>query len=292
MNDDLGQNSKIRSRRGRRIVASVIGVFGTLALIVGALGFIILSFVGSSAAASSTMRSALASGEVRRAVAEELVDKLEEGGDNGVKLVIFVARSKVVDAVAVSLSDGKLRGVAGDAAATAYGVLVDGKPRAFVSIQVFADAAFRAIRFADPFVSLGLSPQVDPIEISRNDGDPNLSDIRTWTVIATVALLLGGVALSAISWFVSVAGKWTRLRRLGIRLAVGGAGLVALAYLARIASFGTDGNGRIAKALVSYSTDRLLRWSFALVALGVVAAVIGVIGLKSRAKSLGVAVDA
>jgi len=273
-------------------VSSLAGGAGTLAFIIGVLGLLVLSFVGSSASASSTIRAALGSGEVRRAVAEELVDKLQEGGDNGVKLVIFVARSKVVDAVEVSLSDGKLRDAAGDAAATAYGVLVEGKPRAFVNIQMFADAAFMAIRFADPFVSLGLSPQVDPLEISRDDDDPDLSNIRTWTFVATVALLLGGLALSAISWFASVAGRWTRLRRLGIRLAVGGVGLVALAYLARTASIGTDREGRIAEALVSFATDRLLQWSFTLVAVGAVAAVVGATGLKIGAKRLGVAVDA
>ncbi len=291
MNDDLEQNTKIPSRRGRRIAASVVGALGVFTLIVGVLGLLVLSFVGSSALASSTMRSALASGDVRRAVAEELVDKLQEGGDNGVKIIIFVARSKVVDAVAVSLSESKLRNVAGDAAETVYGILVDGKPSTSVDIQMFADAALTAIRTADPFIPQGLSPQVNPIEISRDAGSPDYSRIRAWSLIATAALLVVGIALSSLSWFVSVATRWIRLRRFGIRLAVGGVGLVALAYLARSASFGDDGSGRITEALVSFMTDRLLRWSFMLVALGAVAAVIGVIGLKSRAKSLGVAVD-
>lgn len=256
------------------------------------LGFLILSFVGSSTSASSTIRAALASGDVRHAVAEELVDKLQEGGDNGVKIIIFVARSKVVDAVAVSLSDRKLRIVAGDAAATGYGVLVDGKPRTSVNIQQFADAAFKAIRTADPFIPQGLSPQVNPIEISRDADSPDYSEIRTWTLIVTSALMVFGVALLVISWFLSVASRWIRLRRIGVHLAVGGCGLVALAYLARSASIGTDRKSHIAEALVTFATNRLLQWSFTLVAVGAIAAVIGATGLKIGAKRLGMAVDA
>lgn len=251
----------------------------------------VLSFVGSSASASSTIRAALASSDVRRAVAEELVDKLQEGGDNGVKIIIFVARSKVVDAVAVSLGESKLRNVAGDAAETAYGVFVDGKPSTSVDIQMFADAAFKAIRTADPFIPQGLSPQVNPIEISRDAGSPDYSRIRAWTLVATAALLVVGIALSSLSWFVSVATRWIRLRRLGVRLVVGGISLVAVAYLARSASIGSDRQSHIAEAVVSFATHRLLQWSFTLVALGAVLAVIGATGLNIGAKRLGVAVN-
>lgn len=258
-------------------MSSLAGVVGTLAFIIGVLGLLVLSFVGSSASASSSARSALARADVRRAVAEELVDKLQEGGDNGVKIIIFVARSKVVNAVAVSLSDSKLGNVAGDAAATAYGVFVDGKPRTSVDIQKFADAAFKAIRTADPFIPQGLSPQVDPIEIYRDDGSPDYSGIRTWTLIATWALLVGGLALSAISWFMSVAGNWLRIRRIGARLVAGGIALILLAYIPRIVTFDSDGSGRLAKALVSFTMSRLLMWSIIIAAIGVVVAVLGAI---------------
>jgi hypothetical protein len=277
MNADLDHNLNLSPRRGRRIAASVVGVLGTFTFVVGVLGFLILSYVGSSASASSTVRAALASDDVRRAVAEELVDKLQEGGDNGVKIIIFVARSKVVDAVMTSLSDTRLSEVAGDAAAAAYDVFVDGKPRATVDIQYFASAAVKAMRSIDPLIPNGEFPQLKPIVITRSDGTPDLGAVLAWTRIITWLLLVGGLVLAVISWSLSVAGKWIRLRRFGIRLAFGGVGLVALAYLARTASIGTDRESHIADELVSFATDRLLQWSFTLVAVGAVAAVVGAI---------------
>ena len=292
MKSELEQSTNLPSRRGRRIAASIIGVLGTFAFVVGVLGLLVLSFVGSGASASTTVRSSLASGDVKRALAEELVDKLQEGGDNGVRIVISVARTRVVDAVVASLGDAKLSEAAGDAAAAAYGVYVDGKPRATVDIQYFANKAVGAMRLIDPLTANGELPQLKPIEITRGEGAPDVGEILDWTRITTWLLLIGGLILSIIYWFVSIAGRWTRLRRLGVRLAVGGAGLVVLAYLARSATFGTDGGSRIAEALVSFATIRLLQWSIALVAVGAVMAVIGAIGLKNRAKSLGVAVNA
>ncbi|MHB1090255.1 MAG: hypothetical protein ACYC0U_04190, partial [Ilumatobacteraceae bacterium] len=121
-------------------MSSLIGAAGVFAVVLGVLGFFVLSFIGSSDLVSSTARSALARDDVRRVVAEELVNKLEEGGDNGAKIVIHVARSKVVDAVEISLGNSKLREVAGDVASTAYAVFIEGKPRETVNIQPFADA--------------------------------------------------------------------------------------------------------------------------------------------------------
>ena len=277
MNAEHEQNSKLPSRRGRRIAASVIGVLGTLTLVIGLLGFLILSYVGSSASASATIRTALASGAVKRALAEELVDKLQEGGDNGVRIVISVARTRVVDAVVTSLGDAKLSEVAGEAAASAYGVYVDGKPRATVDIQYFAGKAVGAMRLIDPFTANGELPQLKPLEITRSKGAPDFGAILDWTRIITWLFLFSGIILSTIYWFVSIARRWIRLRRLGVRLAVGGAGLVALAYIVRSATFGKDGSSRIAEALVSFATNRLLQWSVALVAVGAGAAVLGAI---------------
>ena len=251
-------------------MASLFGVVGTLAIIVAVLGFLILSFIGSSAAASSSVRSALSREDVRGAVAESLVDKLEEGGNTGVRIIIRVARNKVVDAVVISLSNDKLRDIAGDAAATAYGVFVERKPRAMVDIQMFADAAFKAIRSADPFIPQVLSPQVDPIEISRDEGSPDYADIVTLMRIATWALLIGGLVLLTISMFMSVVGNWLRVRRIGTRFIAGGLSLIVLSYLAPIITPADDRNGRLAEALVSFAASRLLTWSIIITAIALV----------------------
>lgn len=258
-------------------MASLIGVVGTVAVILGVLGLLVSSFIGSSGSVSSTTRSALARDDVRRAVAEELVDKLEEGSDDGVKIIIHVARSKVVDAVTLSLSDSKLRMVAGETAATVYGAFIEGKPRTTVSIQMFVDEAFTAIRSADPLIPQSLSPQVDPIEISHDDGSPDFANIRSRAFITTWALLVGGLVLLAISWLMSVAGKWLRVRRIGIRFFVGGAALILLGYLARSITFDDESSGHLAEALVSFSTSRLIMWSIIITAIGVIVTILGAI---------------
>ena len=128
----------------------------------------------SSAAASSSTRSSLSRADVRRAVAEELVNILEEGGNNFAKIIIGVAHDRVVDAVEVSLNDNKLRNVASDAVASVYEVFVNDAPSATIDIQPFADSAFSAIRSVDPSILQILSPQVDPLEISRDERDPDV----------------------------------------------------------------------------------------------------------------------
>ncbi|MHB1130637.1 MAG: hypothetical protein ACYC06_11480 [Ilumatobacteraceae bacterium] len=258
-------------------MSSLIGAAGVFAVVLGVLGFFVLSFIGSSDLVSSTARSALARDDVRRVVAEELVNKLEEGGDNGAKIVIHVARSKVVDAVEISLGNSKLREVAGDVASTAYAVFIEGKPRETVNIQPFADAAFEAIRLTDPFMLQDLSPRVNPLEISRSDSSPNFARIRTWALIAPWVLAVGGLVLLGMSWFLSVAGKWLWLRRVGILIFVGGGALILLAYFARTVTFSDDTSGRISEALVLFFTSRLLMWSVVLAAIGVVVTLLGAI---------------
>lgn len=257
------------------MVSSLVGWVGTFAVILGVLGFLVLSFVGSSASVSSTVRSALDNENVRRVIAEELVNKLETGGDSGERIVIRVARSKVIEAVEASLGDRDMRDAAGDTAAVFYGVFVEGLERSTVNIQIFADQAFSVIQSIDPSISRDLSPRVDPLEISRGDSSLDLARIRTWALIAPWVLLVGGLVLLAIYWFVSVAGKWILVRRIGIRFSAGGTVLILLAYVARTITFGGDSSGRIGEALVSFATSRLLTWSIVLTGIGLMVTLLG-----------------
>lgn len=277
INSDLAQDVVPSSHRGRRIGASLLGIVGTFAVILGVLGFFVLSYIGSSSSASSTVRSALDSENLRRAIAEELVTKLEEGGDDGVKIIIHVARSKVVDAVEASLGDSNLRDAAGDAAASFYGVYLEGLPPTTVNIQIFADKAFGAIQLVDPSIPDGVSPQIDPIEVSRSNGTPDLASIRSWIRLVPWTLLVGGLMLLAFSWWMSVAGTWLRVRRIGTRFFLAGLTLTVLTYIARNVSLGDESSSRIAEALMSFVTNRLIVWTIVITVIGAVLTLLGVI---------------
>lgn len=263
--------------RGRRIASSLIGALGTIAVMVGVLCLLVLSFVGSSASVSSSVRSAFGREDVRRAVAEELVDRMQNGDDLGAKIIIRVARDKVVDAITTSLGESNIRSTAGDTAAAAYEVLIEGKSHAVMDIQIFADAAFNAMRSVDPLIPQFLSPQVDPIDLSRDADSPDFSGIRTWTLMTAWGLLVAGLILLTISWFLSNAPRWLKVRRLGIRIFVGGLVLIVLAYAVRSISFGDDSGSRFAEALVSFATGRLILWSFIMAGFGFVVGVLGTI---------------
>ena len=118
---------------------------------------------------------------------------------------------------------------------------------ATIDIPPFADSAFTAIRSVDPLILQILSPQVDKIEISRDQGDPDL------------------------------AGKWLRLRRVGIRFLFWGIALIVLTYVARNVTFGGDCSSPLSEALVLFAASRLQMWSIILTAIGFVVTTLGAI---------------
>jgi len=250
---------------------------GTFLFIVGVLCLFVVSFIGSSSLVTSSVRSALDNINVRRAIAEELVAKLETGGDSGERITIRVAHSKVIEEVEASLRGSNLRDAAGDVAATVYDVYIEGKPPATVDIQIFADEAFRVIQTIDPSVPNGLSPRLDPLEISRSGDSPDLASIRSWILLVPWIFMVVGLVLLAISWLISEARKWLRVRRIGIRFLFGGLVLIILTYVARGVSLGDSSSSRIAEALVLFATNRLIIWSIILTAVGVVVAAFGAV---------------
>jgi hypothetical protein len=280
MNLNIEQIETPPTHRGKRIASRLTGIIGTFAVMFGVLCLLVLSFVGSRSAASSTVRSALDSADVRRAIAEELVNKMEEGDDNNQKVIIGVAHSKVVDSVEQSLGQDNLRDAAANIAGTIYGVYLEGNAPATVTIQIFADAAFKAMRLSDPSIPGQASPQFDPLRVERSDNGPDLASIRSRILLVPWALMLGGIILLVISWLICVGGKWSWCRRLGIRILVNGAVLVVVAYAMRSISLGEDSSSRIAEALVSFGTGRLIMWSIVLAVVGAVVALVG--GIMNR----------
>lgn len=236
-----------------------------------------MSFVGSSSAVSSTVRSAFGREDIRRAVADELVDRMQNGDDVLAKIVLHVARDKVVDSIEQSLSDDDIRAAAGETAATAYKFLINGESNFVIDIQYFADAAFMAMRVADPLIPQFLAPQVDPIDLSREAESSDFSAIRSWVLLATWGLLLGGLALLVVSWLLSPAPRWLKVRRIGVRDLVWGLVLIGLSYAARSFSFSDNTSGPLAEALVDFATSRLLVWSFVLTGFAVFVALLGAV---------------
>lgn len=277
MNSNPDQHVTRPTHRGRRIASSLIGTFGTFAIVLGGLCLLVLSFVGSSALVSSSVRSAFGRDDVRRAVAEELVDRMQNSEGVGTKIILHVARDKVVDAITTSFGEDNIRSAAGKTASTAFDVLIDGKSNAVMDIQLFADAAFKAMRSVDPLIPRFLAPQVDSIDLSNDGGHRDFSVIRTWILLSTGGLLVGGLILLTASWFLSSAAKWRKVRIVGIRVLVWGFVLIGLAYAARSVTFSDDSSGRLAEAIVSFVTSRLIVWSIILTAIAGFVVLLGAI---------------
>lgn len=264
-------------------MASLVGAIAALAIIVSVFGFFVLSFIGSSSAASSSARLVLERADVRRAVAVELVNILDESDNNFARIILGVAHDRIVDVVEESLNDKELRSVASEAVASAYEVYVNDAPSALIDIQPFADSAFAAIRSINPLFLEIFQPQIEPLKISRDEQDPNLGAMIAKVRVATWAFLFGGLVLLAISWSISVAGKWIRLRRLGIRFLAWGIALTVLANIAPNMIFGEDHTRPLLEALALFAANRLQTWSIILAAIGLVVATLGV--LMSQDKS-------
>ena len=106
---------------------------------------------------------------------------------------------------------------------------------------------------------------------------PDLAGVVALVRVVTWALLLGGLTLLATSWLMSVAGKWLRLRCVGIRFLFWGSALIVLTYVARNVTFGGDRSSPLSEALVLFAASRLQMWSIILTAIGFIVATLGAI---------------
>ena len=262
------------THRVRRTFATILGGVGIIFLCLGLVSMVLIGFVSSPDAAKSTVKSALSSPEVRQVIAEELVTRLEEGG-NGENLensfIFSLARPLIVNAVANKLGEPAMRDFAGEVASKMYAVYIEDAPATTVDISTFATGTIDAIRGVDPSVSDDEDPMMDPIDVKKNEGDTDIKGIRNLAKSGVWLFLALGVLLQVAAWFLATAGQWKKLQRLGIRLAIGG--VIMFATISIVKSKvpqSVEDNEAAAKAAANFITSPMLARFIVLTVLGIV----------------------
>jgi hypothetical protein len=267
------------THRVRRTFATLLGGVGIIFLCLGLVSMVLIGFVSSPDAAKSTVKSALSSAEVRQVIAEELVTRLEEGG-NGENLensfIFSLARPLIVNAVANKLGEPAMRDFAGEVASKMYAVYIEDAPATTVDISTFATGTIDAIRGVDPSVPKDEDPKMDPIDVKKNEGDTDIKGIRNLAKSGVWLFLALGVLLQVAAWFLATAGQWKKLQRLGIRLAIGGVIMfAAISIVKSKVPQSVEDNEAAAKAATNFITSPMLTRFIVLTVLGIVVAIAG-----------------
>jgi len=267
------------THRVRRTFATILGGVGIIFLCLGLVSMVLIGFVSSPDAAKSTVKSALSSAEVRQVIAEELVKKLEEGGDGEDaenSIVFSLARPLIVNAVANKLGEPAMRDFAGEVASKMYAVYIEDAPATTVDISTFATGTIDAIRGVDPSVPKDEDPKMDPIDVKKNEGDTDIKGIRNLAKSGVWLFLALGVLLQVAAWFLATAGQWKKLQRLGIRLAIGGVIMfAAISIVKSKVPQSVEDNEAAAKAATNFITSPMLTRFIVLTVLGIVVAIAG-----------------
>jgi hypothetical protein len=279
------------THRVRRTFATILGGVGIIFLCLGLVSMVLIGFVSSPDAAKSTVKSALSSAEVRQVIAEELVKKLEEGGDGEDaenSIVFSLARPLIVNAVANKLGEPAMRDFAGEVASKMYAVYIEDAPATTVDISTFATGTIDAIRGVDPSVPKDEDPKMDPIDVKKNEGDTDIKGIRNLAKSGVWLFLALGVLLQVAAWFLATAGQWKKLQRLGIRLAIGGVIMfAAISIVKSKVPQSVEDNEAAAKAAANFITSPMLTRFIALTVLGIVVAIAGfVVQRKENASTV------
>ena len=279
------------THRVRRTFATILGGVGIIFLCLGLVSMVLIGFVSSPDAAKSTVKSALSSAEVRQVIADELVKKLEEGGDGEDaenSIVFSLARPLIVNAVANKLGEPAMRDFAGEVASKMYAVYIEDAPATTVDISTFATGTIDAIRGVDPSVPKDEDPKMDPIDVKKNEGDTDIKGIRNLAKSGVWLFLALGVLLQVAAWFLATAGQWKKLQRLGIRLAIGG--VIMFATISVVKSKvpqSVEDNEAAAKAAANFITSPMLTRFIVLTVLGIVVAIAGfVVQRKENASTV------
>ena len=279
------------THRVRRTFATILGGVGIIFLCLGLVSMVLIGFVSSPDAAKSTLKSALSSAEVRQVIAEELVKKLEEGGDGEDaenSIVFSLARPLIVNAVANKLGEPAMRDFAGEVASKMYAVYIEDAPATTVDISTFATGTIDAIRGVDPSVPKDEDPKMDPIDVKKNEGDTDIKGIRNLAKSGVWLFLALGVLLQMAAWLLATAGQWKKLQRLGIRLAIGGVIMFAAISIvkSKVPQSVAD-NEAAAKAATNFITSPMLTRFIVLTVLGIVVAIAGfVVQRKENASTV------
>jgi hypothetical protein len=279
------------THRVRRTFATILGGVGIIFLCLGLVSMVLIGFVSSPDAAKSTVKSALSSAEVRQVIAEELVKKLEEGGDGEDaenSIVFSLARPLIVNAVANKLGEPAMRDFAGEVASKMYAVYIEDAPTTTVDISTFATGTIDAIRGVDPSVPKDEDPKMDPIDVKKNEGDTDIKGIRNLAKSGVWLFLALGVLLQMAAWFLATAGQWKKLQRLGIRLAIGGVIMfAAISIVKSKVPQSVEDNEAAAKAATNFITSPMLTRFIVLTVLGIVVAIAGfVVQRKENASTV------
>jgi hypothetical protein len=264
------------THRVRRTFATLLGGIGIIFLCLGLVSMVLIGFVSSPDAAKSTVKSALSSAEVRQVIADELVKKLEEGGDgeDAEDSIIFsLARPLIVNAVANKLGEPAMRDFAGEVASKMYAVYIEDAPATTIDISTFATGTIDAIRGVDPSVPKDEDPKMDPIDVQKNEGDTDIKGIRNLAKSGVWLFLALGVLLQVAAWFLATAGQWKKLQRLGMRLAIGGVIMFAIISIVKSrAPQSVKDNEAAAKVAADFITSPMLIRFIVLTVLGIVIA--------------------
>jgi hypothetical protein len=289
--NQIDQGAAEQTHRVRRTFVTILGGVGIIFLCLGLVSMVLIGFVSSPDAAKSTVKSALSSAEVRQVIAEELVKKLEEGGDGEDaenSIVFSLARPLIVNAVANKLGEPAMRDFAGEVASKMYAVYIEDAPATTVDISTFATGTIDAIRGVDPSVPKDEDPKMDPIDVKKNEGDTDIKGIRNLAKSGVWLFLVLGVLLQVAAWFLATAGKWKKLQRLGIRLAIGGVIMfAAISIVKSKVPQSVEDNEAAAKAATNFITSPMLTRFIVLTVLGIVVAIAGfVVQRKENASTV------
>jgi hypothetical protein len=289
--NQIDQGAAEQTHRVRRTFATILGGVGIIFLCLGLVSMVLIGFVSSPDAAKSTVKSALSSAEVRQVIAEELVKKLEEGGDGEDaenSIVFSLARPLIVNAVANKLGEPAMRDFAGEVASKMYAVYIEDAPTTTVDISTFAAGTINAIRGVDPSVPKDEDPKMDPIDVKKNEGDTDIKGIRNLAKSGVWLFLALGVLLQVAAWFLATAGQWKKLQRLGIRLAIGGVIMfAAISIVKSKVPQSVEDNEAAAKAATNFITSPMLTRFIVLTVLGIVVAIAGfVVQRKENASTV------
>jgi hypothetical protein len=289
--NQIDQGAAEQTHRVRRTFATILGGVGIIFLCLGLVSMVLIGFVSSPDAAKSTVKSALSSAEVRQVIAEELVKKLEEGGDGEDaenSIVFSLARPLIVNAVANKLGEPAMRDFAGEVASKMYAVYIEDAPTTTVDISTFATGTIDAIRGVDPSVPKDEDPKMDPIDVKKNEGDTDIKGIRNLAKSGVWLFLALGVLLQMAAWFLATAGQWKKLQRLGIRLAIGGVIMfAAISIVKSKVPQSVEDNEAAAKAATNFITSPMLTRFIVLTVLGIVVAIAGfVVQRKENASTV------
>ena len=256
---------------GRRLGVTFLGGSGALALSIGLIVLSLFGFVSSATATRQSVESLMSDSSIRRTIADEVVTAIEDSGDTPQEKIVFsIARPLIEDAVTRAINSSRLQTFFGDVSFTAYEVFVDEQPASKIDVSPVIDVAIDAIKKIDPRIAKNFTPKVEPLTLERDANSPDLKGIRNSVRLGMWALLVIGVLLEIGAWFVATADNATKVRRLGIHVALVGIAVLLVALTARQVVPGLSQDNRdLVAAVTRFVTEPVLTR-------GIVVAVVGI----------------